>query len=115
VRALVVRVGADRVRLPVAAVQEVVDAPQPTPLPGAPAGLRGVVALRGRVVPLWDGAALLGLVGGGGALCAHLRVDGVHLGLLVDAVEGLVDGDPASADVVVDPSALLARAGGAAT
>lgn len=58
-RVLVVRVGAERVALPLHAVREVVDAPDVTPVPMAPAGLRGHFALRGQHLPVLDLATLL--------------------------------------------------------
>ncbi len=59
-RALLLPVGAERFALELTAVREVLVDPAPTPLPGAPPTVLGVVNLRGEVVPLLDTAALLG-------------------------------------------------------
>lgn len=58
-RVLIVRVGTERVALPVLAVREVIDAPTVVPVPMAPAALRGHCALRGQHLPVLDLARLL--------------------------------------------------------
>ena len=52
-------VGADVLALPIAAVREILQAPRLTPLPRTPAFVRGVMNLRGAVVPVIDLAARL--------------------------------------------------------
>lgn len=47
------------VRVP--AVQEIIRVPAITPVPGAPLGVEGVMNLRGRIVPVLDLSARLGL------------------------------------------------------
>jgi chemotaxis protein histidine kinase CheA len=88
VQALVLPVGADRYALELAAVREVVRAPDVTPLPGAPAAVLGVLNLRGEVVPLIDTATLLGIG----------RVDGVAFAAVAGTDHGLAalaaDGEP---------------------
>lgn len=56
-----VRVGAERVAVPIGAVREVLDAPEVWPLPLAPAAVCGQVAVRGQHVPVLDLAVLLGI------------------------------------------------------
>lgn len=58
-RVLIVRVGTERVALPVLAVREVIDAPTVVPVPMAPASLLGQCALRGQHLPVLDLAELL--------------------------------------------------------
>ena len=60
-RVLVARVGAECVAFPVAAIRELVDAPALQPVPLAPRGVLGQLALRGQHLPLMDTAALLGI------------------------------------------------------
>ncbi|MBX3133257.1 MAG: chemotaxis protein CheW [Gemmatimonadaceae bacterium] len=59
-RVLVARVGAERVAFPVESVREVVDAPAVQPVPLAPDGIAGQVALRDAHLPVLDPAVLLG-------------------------------------------------------
>jgi chemotaxis signal transduction protein len=88
VQALVLPVGTDWYALGLAEICEVVRAPEVTPLPGAPAGVLGVLNLRGEVVPLLDTARLLGIG----------RVAGVEYAAVADTDHGLaalaVDGEP---------------------
>jgi purine-binding chemotaxis protein CheW len=58
-RVLIVRVGTERVALPVLAVREVIDAPTIVPVPMAPLALRGHCAVRGQHLPVLDLAQLL--------------------------------------------------------
>lgn len=58
-RVLIVRVGAERVALPVRAVREVIDAPSVVSVPMAPPALRGHCAVRGQHLPVLDLAQLL--------------------------------------------------------
>lgn len=60
-RVLLVRVGDERVALPLAAVREVVDAPEIFAVPMAPEALCGQLALRGQHMPVLNLARLLGL------------------------------------------------------
>jgi chemotaxis signal transduction protein len=93
-------VGGHACVLGISLVREIVTVPHVTRVPGAPAALRGLVNLRGQVVPVVDVAVRLGgwpsRVAHGSAL---LRVDarvagtGTPCALLVDAVLGLVEAD----------------------
>ncbi|HEU5219269.1 MAG TPA: chemotaxis protein CheW [Gemmatimonadales bacterium] len=58
-RVVVCRVGTRRITVPVAAVREVVTAPGVIRIPGAAAAIRGVVNVRGGLVTVVSGAALL--------------------------------------------------------
>jgi chemotaxis signal transduction protein len=60
-RAILLPVGRDWFAVAPAALQEVVAAPEVTPLPAAPATVRGLFNVRGQIVPLLDTGALLGL------------------------------------------------------
>ncbi len=58
-RVIVCRVGTRRFTVPVAAVREVVTGPGVIRIPGAAAAIRGVVNVRGGLVTVVSGAALL--------------------------------------------------------
>jgi chemotaxis signal transduction protein len=60
-RAILLPVGRNWFALPPVALQEVVADPDVTPVPAAPATVRGLVNVRGQIVPLLDTGALLGL------------------------------------------------------
>ncbi|MCW2238457.1 chemotaxis protein CheW [Azospirillum canadense] len=81
--------------LPVAAVQEVLRRPDaPTPLPNAPDFVRGVMPLRGGVLPLIDQRRLLRLPAGGEGAQARVVViaaGAARAGLLVDGMTGIVN------------------------
>ncbi len=59
-RQLVVPIGGGTWALPLDAAREVVAVGDPVPLPAAPAGLLGLVNLRGEVLPLFDGGLAVG-------------------------------------------------------
>jgi len=60
-RALLMPVGDDWYAIGAERVREVTPHPRPTRLPGVPAGVLGVISVRGEIVPVFDTAALLGL------------------------------------------------------
>jgi len=81
---LVTRVRDERYAFPVTTVREVARDLEVTPVPGAPAAVRGVHNLRGEVVPILELATLLGL-GDGAAACVIVVEDaGRRAGLTVD-------------------------------
>jgi purine-binding chemotaxis protein CheW len=92
-RHVVFRVDKERYALPLVAIKEVVAAPKDfTRVPRAPAALKGVMNLRGRVVPVVDLRALLSLKGP--ATQPALRVVLLdrgrrELGLLITDVDGI--------------------------
>lgn len=107
--ALVVTVEQDRYALPIGAVREVVSECRITPVPCAPASVRGVVNLRGEIVSVTDLAMLLGLRREGAVRPAPLVVitDGsVTTALLVDGVEDMAE---VPADGISAPLPVLDR------
>jgi purine-binding chemotaxis protein CheW len=61
VQALLIPVADDWYALELRAVREVLAGPDPTLLPGAPPAVRGLINLRGTIVPLLDLSVLLGM------------------------------------------------------
>lgn len=83
-----------RFGLPIRYVREVLRCPPVTPVPQVPAALRGVVSIRGEIVPVIDLGERLGLAGVGGddgrLVLVGSPETGENVGLLVDTVIGLV-------------------------
>jgi purine-binding chemotaxis protein CheW len=89
---LIVTLAGERVALPAAAIEAVVEIESLTPVPGSAPHVAGLSALRSRVVTVIDSHVSLGLAGGGRARDAVLAVvDGHPYALLVDAVEDVVE------------------------
>jgi purine-binding chemotaxis protein CheW len=85
--------GGEEYAVAIDGVREVIKAPPITEVPRAPAGILGVITVRGEVVVVFDPRRRLGL--GASALPEGGRVIVVHgsdgaCGLVVDAVEGVV-------------------------
>lgn len=89
---LLVSVGGRRLGLDLDLVQEIVDRGTITSLPGLPAAVAGVIAVRGAAVPVIDAGALDGGVARYDRRGVVIGTDGVRpLALLVDEVEGIVE------------------------
>ena len=90
---VVLRVGGSRYAVPATAVAEVVEVPVLTRVPGLPGWVVGVANWRGHVLPVIDLKPLLGVVPA--ALPSSARVvvvvDETEVGIVADAVLGLVD------------------------
>ncbi len=85
---LIVRVGDERYALPGAAIREVARYRAPTPVPGAPAVLPGIISQRGVVLPTVDLRLLLGLAAGAPDKASRYVIvhqEPVDLALMVDA------------------------------
>ena len=89
-RVVVCRIGARRITVPVGAVREVVTAPGGIRIPGAAAPIRGVVNVRGGLVTVVSGAALLAEAESGASdfLLVLAMYDG-RVAIEVDDVEDL--------------------------
>jgi purine-binding chemotaxis protein CheW len=83
-RVLIVRVGAERVALPVLAVREVIDAPTVVPVPMAPPALLGHCASRGQHLPVLDLAVLLQIPRVSSAVPVALVLDAGGCAVAVD-------------------------------
>jgi purine-binding chemotaxis protein CheW len=129
---LIVGIADERYAVPVQDVAEVAPVGELTPVPGAPPAVMGVKSLRGRVIPVVDLGAVLGMrTSHGRRAIVLVDDDGDAAGLAVDAVldVGPVEARPGE-DVepplagsvvvdgrlvgIVDVRAALRMAGGAA-
>jgi len=89
---LIVGLAGERVAIRAADVESVVEIAGITPVPGAPAYVVGLAALRSRVVTVIDGAAALGAAAPTPVRAAAVAtVDGHAYALLVDSVEDVVE------------------------
>lgn len=103
------------VALEVSQLREIVRHEPPTPLPGSPASIEGVIDLRGILVPVVDLGRLLGgdrVAAGTRSRIVVAEVDGIAIGLAVDAAIQIL-AVPGAA--LGDPPALAVQSGCAAT
>lgn len=87
---LLFAVGGERFLLPLSDVREACDAPTVHPVPRMTGATRGVMAVRGSLVPVKDPAGVLGVAAAAGA-AALLVIADTPLALLVDDVLDAVD------------------------
>src|SRR5260221_2802366 len=90
---VIFKIGEQEFAVDAAAVEQVLRAVEIAPLPEAPAGVRGVINLRGRIVPVFDLWARFGQPAREVRASDHLVVAHSHwrtVALLVDAVVGVV-------------------------
>lgn len=91
---LIVRLAGERIALPAAAVDSVVEIDSLTPVPGAAPHVAGLAALRSRVLTVIDCLASLDparSLARGGAEAVMAVVDGHPYALMVEAVEDVVE------------------------
>lgn len=96
---LVIRAGDELYALPGANVREIMRWREPTPVPGAPATIPGIISQRGVVLPVVDLRHVLGLPASAPSRQTRLVVashEAISLVLLVDAVFDLLPLDPAA-------------------
>ena len=97
VELLLFRAGGELFALPLAAVEEAIEAPALHPLPEMPAAMVGVFRLRERLVPTYSPAAALGVhVALPVAAALLARAGERRLALAVDEVEDVMELDLAS-------------------
>jgi purine-binding chemotaxis protein CheW len=115
------RVGDHRLAVPADAVAEVLSARPVARVPLAPAGVLGLVHLRGRIVPILDPAVRLGIAAAADRpAAAHVvlrAADDAWCGLNVDEMLDVIDIPPAAVEhpAAADPDAPLAGVFAAAT
>lgn len=92
-RLLVLRIGPERLGIPVVDVREVVDAPQVTGIPLAPATLAGQMTYRDALLPLLDPGPALGVPREGKGAGVAIVLHDAAAGLLVDDVDDIWEAD----------------------
>ena len=106
---LVVTIAGERVALPAAAVESVVELDTLTPVPRAAPHVAGLSALRSRVLTVIDcmRSLELGSIDRSKAVreAAVIELDGHHYALIVDAVEDVIESrsDPAPVRAAMGP------------
>lgn len=104
---VVIRVGKEAYGIPIGSVQEIIRRQRVTPVPGARAGVEGVINLRGRVIAVMDLRLTLGAAvseASGEERIVVVEAGGQVVGLIVDAVtevlrvpEAAIEGPEAAA------------------
>ena len=72
-------------------VVEIITSYSITYLPMVPDYIRGIINLRGQMVPIWDVRLRLGKEEKEDCLIVVLNIDGTYLGVLVDSVDQMTD------------------------
>lgn len=85
-RLLVFQLGAERFAVALESVDEVIDAPAVQPLPGARPAVRGIAAIHGAMVTVYDARPLLDVGGGTDAAALLFTRGGRRIALGVDEV-----------------------------
>lgn len=75
----------------VAYVVEIITSHAITRLPMVPDYVRGIINLRGQIIPIIDIRLRLGKAAGESDCIVVIKVEGIHLGILVDMVDQMVD------------------------
>lgn len=90
-RVLVFRLGDERFAVPLASVEELVDAPAMHRIPDAPPQVLGVATIRGMLVTVYDPRAALNIAGASAAAAVLLFArDDRHVALAVDDVHDVL-------------------------
>ncbi|MBF0559451.1 MAG: purine-binding chemotaxis protein CheW, partial [Nitrospirae bacterium] len=85
--------------IPILRVQEIMNTPAITLMPQAPAYVKGVTNLRGRIISIIDIRQLLGLPGtASGSRVIVLSSGRASFGILVDEITGVVEIDDSSVE-----------------
>jgi len=91
--------------VPLDDVREIVRLDTPTPVPGAPPDVLGIISLRGSIVTVLDGCRRLGLAGGNRGpdqRLVILRDEDENIGVRIDALRDVLDLD--SSDLMPPPA-----------
>jgi purine-binding chemotaxis protein CheW len=84
---VVFSLGAEEYALPIAAVHEIIRFSEPRSVASEVAWIRGVIGLRGKIIPIFDLAARLELAGTEPGKIVILETGGGQVGVMVDEVE----------------------------
>jgi purine-binding chemotaxis protein CheW len=99
---VVFSLGAEEYALPIAAVHEIIRFSEPRSVASEVAWIRGVIGLRGKIIPIFDLAARLELAGSDDApgKIVILETGGGQVGVMVDDVEEVLTVDSAQLEPV---------------
>jgi purine-binding chemotaxis protein CheW len=99
---LVFSLGEEEYALPVTSVQEIIHYTQPRAVASESHWIRGVISLRGKIIPVADLGARLGLAteAAGGGKIVVVETGSVTAGVVVDDVDEVRTVDPAQLDSV---------------
>jgi len=89
---VVFSLGSEEYGLPITTVQEIIRYARPRTIPSAPPSVRGVINLRGKIIPVVDLKSRLGLDGGDAEESKIVIVEAgdVTAGLIVDEVDEVI-------------------------
>jgi len=93
---VVFTLGAEEYALPIAAVSEIIRSTEPRSVASEVAWIRGVIGLRGKIIPIFDLAARLALPASGDGVSGKiviLETGGEQVGVMVDEVEEVLTVD----------------------
>ncbi len=92
---VVFSLGSEEYGLPITAVQEIIRYSRPRTIPSAPSSVRGVINLRGRIIPVVDLKSRLCLHGGDAdeSKIVIIEAGDVTAGLIVDDVDEVITVD----------------------
>ena len=95
---VVFSLGAEEYGLPITTVQEIIRYARPRSIPSAPPSVRGVINLRGKIIPVVDLKSRLGIDGGDAeeSKIVIVQAGAVTAGLIVDDVDEVLTIDDAS-------------------
>ena len=95
---VVFSLGSEEYGLPITTVQEIIRYTRPRTIPSAPPSVRGVINLRGKIIPVVDLKARLQLAGGDAEESKIVIVEAgaVTAGLIVDDVDEVLTVDEGS-------------------
>ena len=95
---VVFSLGSEEYGLPITTVQEIIRYTKPRTIPSAPPSVRGVINLRGKIIPVVDLKSRLELDGGDAEESKIVIVEAgtVTAGLIVDDVDEVITVDEAS-------------------
>jgi purine-binding chemotaxis protein CheW len=100
---VVFSLGAEEYALPIAAVSEIIRFTEPRSVASEVAWIRGVIGLRGKIIPIFDLAARLELPGGDGSRPGKiviLETGSDQVGVMVDEVEEVLTVEAAQLEPV---------------
>jgi purine-binding chemotaxis protein CheW len=99
---VVFTLGEEEYAFPIAHVHEIIRRTEPRSVASPEPWVRGIISLRGRIVPVHDLATRLGVAGGGSQewKIVILEVDGEVAGVIVDDVEEVLTVSDAQLDEV---------------